>query len=103
MSESEEKHLSLRVKQLIHGSLSGMRIRQSFLQLYIARTGMRIPWKAQGLGARVWEVWSEPRARAAVDCRETDRGEVREEIVMRNACGGKPCGHGSKVILLSHT
>ena len=25
--------------------------------------------------------------RAAVDCRETDRGDVREEIVVGNACG----------------
>ena len=47
-------------------------------------------------------MWSDPRARAVVDCRETDQGEVREEIVMRNACGGKPGGHGSKAILLSH-
>ena len=28
--------------------------------------------------------------RAAVDCGETDRGDVREEIVVGNACGGKP-------------
>ena len=27
--------------------------------------------------------------RAAVDCGETDRGDVREEIVVGNACGGK--------------
>ena len=40
--------------------------------------------------------------RAAVDCGEMDRGEVREETVMGNACGGKPGSHGSKVILLSH-
>ena len=40
--------------------------------------------------------------RAAVDCRETDRGDVREKIVVRNACGGKPGSHGSKAILLSH-
>ena len=39
--------------------------------------------------------------RAAVDCGEMDRGEMREEIVMGNACGGKPGSHGSKVILLS--
>ena len=32
LSESEEKHLRLRVKQLICGSLNGMRIRQSLLQ-----------------------------------------------------------------------
>ena len=40
--------------------------------------------------------------RAAVDCGETDRGDVREEIVVGNASGGKPGSHGSKVILLSH-
>ena len=28
-------------------------------------------------------------ARAAVDCRETDGGDVREETVVGNACGGK--------------
>ena len=28
--------------------------------------------------------------RAAVDCRERDQGDVREEIVVGNACGGKP-------------
>ena len=39
--------------------------------------------------------------RAAVDCGEMDRGEMREEIVMGNACGGKPGSHGSKVILPS--
>ena len=26
--------------------------------------------------------------RSAVDCRETDRGDVREEIVLGNSCGG---------------
>ena len=48
-------------------------------------------------------MWSNPRARAAVDCGETDGGDVREEIVVGNACGGKPGSHGSKAILLSHT
>ena len=41
--------------------------------------------------------------RAAVDGGETDRGEVRKEIVEGDACGGKLGSHGSKVILLSHT
>ena len=41
--------------------------------------------------------------RAAVDCGETDGGDVREEIVVGNICGGKPSSHGSKEILLSHT
>ena len=40
--------------------------------------------------------------RAAVDCREMDRGDVREEIVVGNASGGKPGSHGSKEVLLSH-
>ena len=40
--------------------------------------------------------------RAAVDCSRTCGGEVREEIVVGNACEGKPGSHGSKAILLSH-
>ena len=40
--------------------------------------------------------------RAAIDCRETDQGDVSEETVVGNACGGKLGSHGSKVILLSH-
>ena len=47
-------------------------------------------------------MWSNPRVRAAVDCREMDRGDVREVTVVGNACGGKPGNHGSKEILLSH-
>ena len=47
-------------------------------------------------------MWSNPRARAAVDCGETDGGDVREEIVVGYACGGKPSSYGSKEILLSH-
>ena len=71
-SESEEKHLRLRVKQLICGSLNGMRIRQSLLQPYISWTGRQIPWKAQQLEAGVKGLWSNPRVSAAVDCREMD-------------------------------
>ena len=40
--------------------------------------------------------------RAAIDCGETYRGDVREETVVGNACGGKLGSHGSKAILLSH-
>ena len=39
---------------------------------------------------------------AAVDCRETDRGDMREEIVVGNTGGGKQGSHGRKEILLSH-
>ena len=47
-------------------------------------------------------MWSNLRASAAIDCRETDRGDVRGEFVVRNACGEKLDSHGSKAILLSH-
>ena len=40
--------------------------------------------------------------RAATDFGETDHGDVREEIVVGNACGGKSGSHESKAILLSH-
>ena len=36
MSEPEEKHVRLRGKQLVCGSLNGMRVRQSLLLPYIA-------------------------------------------------------------------
>ena len=48
-------------------------------------------------------MWSKPRVRAAVDCGKTDWEDVREKIVVGNACRGKPGSHGNKVILLSHT
>ena len=50
---------------------------------------MRVPWKVQRLGARVREVWSDPRAKAAVDFGEMNQGEVREETVMGIACWRK--------------
>ena len=43
------------------------------------RTPDRDEGPLEGAAAGVWGVWSDPRASAAVDCRETDRGEVREE------------------------
>ena len=51
--EPEEKHLRLRVKQLICGSLNGMRIRQSLPQSFTPWTGTQVPWKVQQLGAGV--------------------------------------------------
>ena len=52
-SESEKKHLRLRVKQLISGILNETRIRQSLPQPYIPWTGTQVPWKAQWLGAGI--------------------------------------------------
>ena len=63
---------------------------------------MLVTWKGQWLGAGDWGLWSNLRARAAVDCGATDRGDAREETAVVNACGGKPVSHGSKAILLSH-
>ena len=40
--------------------------------------------------------------RAGVDCAGMGRGDMREETVVGNACGGKPGSCGSKAILLSH-
>ena len=47
-------------------------------------------------------MWSNPFERAALNCREMNQGDVREEIVVGNAGGEKPGSHGSKAILLSH-
>ena len=46
---------------------------------------------------------SNPWARAAVDCRETDQRDMRKDTVVGNVCEGKPGSHGSKAIVLSHT
>ena len=43
LSGSEEKHLKLRMKQMICGSVNGMRIRQYLLQPYVPQTGMQGP------------------------------------------------------------
>ena len=45
---------------------------------------------------------SNPKARSAVDCEETDQWGVKEEISRGNPCGGKPGNHGAKVILQSY-
>ena len=50
---SQRRHLRLGVKQLICGSLKGMRIRQSLLQPYIPWTETLVPWKAQQIEAGI--------------------------------------------------
>ena len=40
--------------------------------------------------------------RAAVDGREAELGDMRQQVVVGNACGRKSTSHGSKEILLSH-
>ena len=53
LSESEEKHLRLRVRQLICGSLNEMRIIQSLPQPYIPQRGTQVRWKTEQLRAGV--------------------------------------------------
>ena len=64
-TESEEKHLKLRVKQLICGSLNGM---QSLLQPYIPWTGTEILWKGSGWELDFRDCGAIPGKGAAVDC-----------------------------------
>ena len=40
--------------------------------------------------------------RSAVDCGEMARGDMKEEIVVGNAYGGKQRSQGGKVMMLSH-
>ena len=69
------------MKQLICDSLNKT---ESVLAAAI-HTPDRVPRKPQQLGAGVWGVWSDSRVSAAVDCGETDGGDVREKIVVKNA------------------
>ena len=51
---SQRRNIQGREKQLICGSLNGMKIKQSLPQLYIPQTGTQVPEKAQQLGAGVY-------------------------------------------------
>ena len=65
--------------------------------------GHRHTYPRQGCKApRRHSGWKHPGMRVAVECRKMGQGDMREEIGVGNACGGKPGSHGSKVILLSH-
>ena len=58
------------MKQLICGSLNGMRVRQTSPHPYIPWSEM-LSWKGQWLGAGVKGLWSNPRVKAAVQCAAT--------------------------------
>ena len=79
-----------------------MRIRQSLLQPYICQAETRVSWKGQWLGAGVQDCGAIPGQGLLLTAERLDLGDVKEEIVVGKACGGKPGSHGSKVILLSH-
>ena len=102
LSESEEKCLRLRVRQLIHGSLNGMRIRQSLPQTYIPQTWTQVVPGSAAAGS--WSLGIVEQSQGEGCCwlrREGLRG--CEEIVVGTACRGKQGSHGSKAMLLSHT
>ena len=91
------------MKQLICGSLNGMRIRQSLLQPYIPQTGTQAPRKRSSWELEFRNCGAIPGRGLLLAVKRRDRGDIREEAVVGNACGGKPGSHGSKAILLSHT
>ena len=66
-----------------------MRIRQSLPQPYIPQTGT-VSVEGSAAGSCSLEIVEQFQGGAAVDYGETDQGDVREEIVAGNACGGKP-------------
>ena len=72
------------MKQLICGSLNGMKIRLYLPQPYICWAGTRSPGKGSGWELEFRDHGAIPSATAAVDCRETEREEVREEIMVGN-------------------
>ena len=56
----------------------------------------------EGTVAGSWSLGIVEQSQGEGYCGETDWEDVREEIVVGNAYGGKPGSHGSKAILLSH-
>ena len=59
----------------------------------------------EGTVARSWNlgIVEQSQGEGCCYCQEMDRGDVREETEVGNACGGKPGSHGSKATLRSHT
>ena len=78
-----------------------MRIRQSLPQPYIPRTGTQISGRCSGWELVFRDCGATPGWRLLLTG-GTGWGDVREEIVVGKACGGKPGSRGSKAILLSH-
>ena len=69
------------------------------------QTGTQVPWKALVAGSWSLGIMEQSQGEGCCWLRrdgEADGGGVTEEIVVGNACGGKPGSHGSKAILLSY-
>ena len=89
------------MKQLICDTLNGVRITQTICHSHIYDRRDISPLESTVAGS--WDLGMEdnPRVRSAVDCGADDQGDVREETVEGNACGGKLGSRGGKAILLS--
>ena len=76
--QGTEKHLRLRVKQLVCEHLNGMRNMETILAAAIQFPGEgcrdACPLGGAGLGAGAQGSWSDPGARSAVDCGEMLEG-----------------------------
>ena len=82
LSESEEKHLRLESETADLGKPQWDE-NQTVLAAAV-HTLDRDAGSLEGVAAGSWSLglWRNPRVRAAVDCGETDLGEVREETVV---------------------
>ena len=74
-----------------------MELYQTFLAASIPildRNAGLLEWAAAGS----WSlgIMEQSQGGDAIDCGETDQGEVREEIMVGNAGGGKPGSRGSR-------
>ena len=94
--------MKLRVKQLICDSPNGMIVIQTIAATAIHTLGRDVgPLEGTVAGNYSIGIVEQSQGEFSVDCGEMAKGDVREEIVVGNACEGKPCSHGGKAILLS--
>ena len=102
-----EKHLRLRVKQLICESLNGMRITETILAAAICSPGRGMQGRKSPGRCRAgsWSAGIVERfgVSSAVDCGGEARGDVREEVAVGHACAGHPGSRGGRAILQSHS
>ena len=91
------------MKQLTCDTLNGMRITQRIIAIAICTTDRGIsPLESTVAGGWNLGMENNPRVRSAVDCGGDNQGDMREETVVGNACGGKLGSHGTKVTFLNH-
>ena len=92
------------MKQLTCDTLNGMRITQRIIAIAICTTDRGIsPLESTVAGGWNLGMENNPRVRSAVDCGGDNQGDMREETVVGNACGGKLGSRGGKAILLNLT